>query len=316
MIYVEMYGRLGNQFFRYAAARALQIRYYPQDKLEISFQQVNDAGKTDKSFYNVLNDFNVANYSVYQKGGKVIFNESSLKQKLLCIPYYIGMKKIAPEQMNEQVRYEEKWHRILEKNGIYWFRRGGREEKLQRSITKNKFVSGSFENLTYFDDIRDILLQEFMPKHDLLAKNVKFMKRIQNTNSVCLSVRRGDFESNADVKKLQSVCNRRYFEAAILEIRNRVKNPIFFMFSDDIDWVKKNIQTGCPTYYEDGTDPVWEKLRMMSACKHFIISNSTFSWWVQYLSTNKNKFVVSPSRWFNNDYKSPLIGKDWIKISV
>lgn len=129
MIYVEMYGRLGNQFFRYAAARALQIRYYPQDKLEISFQQVNDAGKTDKSFYNVLNDFNVANYSVYQKGGKVIFNESSLKQKLLCIPYYIGMKKIAPEQMNEQVRYEEKWHRILEKNGIYWFRRGGGGKK-------------------------------------------------------------------------------------------------------------------------------------------------------------------------------------------
>lgn len=143
MIYVEMYGRLGNQFFRYAAARALQIRYYPQDKLEISFQQVNDAGKTDKSFYNVLNDFNVANYSVYQKGGKVIFNESSLKQKLLCIPYYIGMKKIAPEQMNEQVRYEEKWHRILEKNGIYWFRRrGGR--KTSKKHYKKQICFGFF----------------------------------------------------------------------------------------------------------------------------------------------------------------------------
>ena len=84
------------------------------------------------------------------------------------------------------------------------------------------------------------------------------------------------------------------------------------MFSDDIEWVKNNIYTGCVTYYEDGTDPVWEKLRLMSACKHFVVSNSTFSWWTQYLSKSENKIVISPSRWFNNDYESPLIAKDWI----
>lgn len=125
MIYTEMYGRLGNQFFRYAAARALQIRYYPQEKLSFSFEQINEAAKNDSSFYNVLEDFNVAEYSVYPKNGKVIFNESSVKQKLYCIPYYIGMRKISPEQMNEQVEYERRWHKQLERNGVYWFRRGG-----------------------------------------------------------------------------------------------------------------------------------------------------------------------------------------------
>ncbi len=314
MIYTEMYGRLGNQFFRYAAARALQMKYYPKDELVFSFEQIDEVGKTDPSFYNVLDDFNVYKYSTYPKTGKVIFNESSLKQKLYCIPYYLGMHKILPEQMNEQVEYEKKWHKQLEQNGIYWFRRGG--WSLQRSDSQNKFVSGCFEDPIYFDSIRDTLLTEFTPKHSLLEKNKKMMQDIRKTNSVCLSVRRGDFESNAEVKKLQSVCDRQYFETAIETIKKNIDNPVFFMFSDDIEWVKNNIHTGCTTYYEDGTDPVWEKLRLMSACKHFIISNSTFSWWTQYLSTNDNKIVVSPNRWFNNDYISPLIGKDWIKISV
>ena len=85
-------------------------------------------------------------------------------------------------------------------------------------------------------------------------------------------------------------------------------------------WRKKvfiGLEGGGGTYnIADGTDPVWEKLRLMSACKHFVVSNSTFSWWTQYLSKSENKIVVSPSRWFNNDYESPLIGKDWIKIST
>lgn len=69
MIYTEMYGRLGNQFFRYAATRALQIKYYPHDELVFSFDQIDEAGKVDPSFYNVLEDFNVCNYNVYPKKG-------------------------------------------------------------------------------------------------------------------------------------------------------------------------------------------------------------------------------------------------------
>ena len=65
-------------------------------------------------------------------------------------------------------------------------------------------------------------------------------------------------------------------------IKKNIENPVFFMFSDDIEWMKNNIHTECVTYYEDGTDPVWEKLRLMSACKHSIVLNSTFSWWTQY----------------------------------
>lgn len=315
MIYIEMYGRLGNQLFRYAAARSLQLTKFPKEQLVFNFQQIEDANKLDSSFYNVLPDYNPTEYQIWSGKGKVIFKESSLMQKLVLIPYYLGLRKITPESMNDEVLYEDIWQNRLRKQGIYWFRRGYHSWEDTKVI--NKFISGNFEDPRYFQDIRPVLLQEFTTKHERLKKNYKLYEKIESTESVCISVRRGDFETNPEVKSLQSVCHKEYFEKAINEIGKHVKRPVFFLFSDDVEWVKSNVRTGnYETYYEDGTDPVWEKLRMMSMCKHFIISNSTFSWWAQWLSTNNDKIVISPSRWFNNDYKSPLIDPNWIKIEV
>lgn len=314
MIYIEMYGRLGNQFFRYAVARAIQKKYYPNEKIVISLNQINILGKLDNSFYDVLQDFNVIPYEVYSKKGKAMFRESSIIQKIICFFYYIGLRKIPIENMNEQITYQAKWENILSKMGIYWYRNG--MHKIQKSNQDNKFISGNFEASSYFKDIRKELLQEFRPKHLPLEKNYKLYNKILKTNSICLSVRRGDFETNEKFKNLHSVCNKEYFMKAIMKIKELVENPVFFFFSDDIQWVTENIETGCETYHEDGDDPVWEKLRMMSMCKHFIISNSTFSWWAQYLADNEEKIVVSPSRWFNNDYKSPLIEDSFIKIEL
>lgn len=315
MIYLEMYGRLGNQFFRYAVARAIQLKLYPEEELVINFDQIDNLKKEDSSFYNVLDDFNVSDYQIYSKGGKVIFKESCFIQKIICTLYYLGLRNLGTEQMRVIVAYESKWQQILNKTGLYWFRRGYWEPKNSKS--KKKFISGNFEAPQYFDDIRGVLLKEFTPKHPVLPKNEELLNLIKSTNSICLSVRRGDFETNADVKNLQSLCDRKYFETAIEKIKEAVVDPTFFMFSDDINWVRDNIKTGCSTYYEDGSDPVWEKIRLMSSCNHFIISNSTFSWWVQYLSDNEEKVVVSPSRWFNNDYESPLIDREkWILIEV
>ena len=318
MIYLEMYGRAGNQLFRYATARAIQHKYYPNEEIVINFQQVEEEHKVDSTYINILDDFCVSEYKKYDGKDKPIKKESSFIQKLIGGVYYIGLRKFAPDQMNEQYKYQMKWHKILNWVGIYWYRTG--YIPLTKSKAKNKFLSGNFESPEYFEEIKNIIKKEFRTNHELVTKNQELYSIIQSSNSICVSVRRGDFMSNdqkyEDIKKLHGICKSDYFVSAIERAKELVDNPTFIMFSDDIEWVKNNIKADVPTYYEDGTDEIWEKLRLMSMCKHFILSNSTFSWWAQYLSDNENKIVICPDRWFNNDYISPLIEKDWIKITL
>ena len=97
-------------------------------------------------------------------------------------------------------------------------------------------------------------------------------------------------------------------------MNKKTKNPVYIIFSDDIEWCRENIKFSENIYYEDGTDPVWEKLRLMYSCKHFIISNSTFSWWAQYLSRNNDKIVIAPARWHNSGYTNDIYDENWLLI--
>ena len=318
MIYLEMYGRCGNQMFRYAAARAMQLKYYPNELMVINFQQIEKAHAVDPTFVNILDDFNVVKYETYKKKGNPLLNETCYIQKIVGGLYYIGLKKFSPEQMNEQYSYQKRWGKVLNWLGLYWFRTGYITP--YKSNMRNKFLSGAFESPQYFDEFKEIIKKELSPVHAPIEKNSELYRIINNTNSVCLSVRRGDFAS-ADpqyktVHDLHYVCNISYFERAIRKAKELIHDPTFIVFSDDINWARDNVFTGGTTYYENGSDPVWEKIRLMSMCRHFILSNSTFCWWAQYLSESNDKIVICPDRWFNNDYQSPLIDDSWIKIPV
>jgi hypothetical protein len=175
---------------------------------------------------------------------------------------------------------------------------------------------GKYENPQFFQHLRPVLLKEFTPKLPPLDCNKELYDMIAQTNSVCVSIRRGDYLS-PKFKSEFYVCDEGYFAKAIEVIKQKVENPVLFFFSNDIEWVKENIKTDLPAYYERGDSSVSEKLRLMYSCKHFIISNSTFSWWAQYLSRNSEKVVVAPDHWFNDQDPSSsfLLSDDFIKIS-
>jgi hypothetical protein len=121
--------------------------------------------------------------------------------------------------------------------------------------------------------------------------------------------------TNDSVRKEALICTEDYFYKGINVIKGKITNPIFFIFSDDIDWVKNNMEfKNTKIYFEYGKDPVWEKLRLMYSCKHFIISNSTFSWWAQYLARNIDKIVVAPNRWRNYRRIADVYEPHWILI--
>jgi hypothetical protein len=191
------------------------------------------------------------------------------------------------------------------------------QKYLKTGRPKKIVCKGCFEVPALFEHIKPILMEEFTPKQPPRPENRALYDIINSTNSICVAIRRGDYLSERFRPRFL-VCDQNYFDRALEKAKELVENPVFIFFSDDIEWVKENVKTDAPAYYESGNDPVWEKLRLMYSCKHFIISNSTFSWWAQYLSRNTtNKIVISPDHWFNikDAPHSPLIADDFIKIT-
>ena len=154
------------------------------------------------------------------------------------------------------------------------------------------------------------------PKYDILAHNVDLYNDIKKSESVCITIRRWDFLDKSN-KSHFYVCTPEYFYRWIKIIQNKIPNAKFFVFSDDIQFCKNDMKFPKWTKFECWNDPIREKLRLMYSCKHFIISNSTFSWRAQYLSRSNKKLVVAPSRWCNDDFYTAsweLYDKSWILI--
>lgn len=312
MIGTYMSGRLGNQFFRYAYTRAIQHARGDRDHLIFNFNMVYNKDPKDKSFENVLKYFKVQPYQTTTKD--LVWTYGSLRQKWAYIQYQINVKGLGRLFGNVNKRKVHSYLN-LRKKGIMYAKEDENAVTFPCPATNDVFINGNFENSKYFNSIRDILVQEFKPKAELLPQNTELFSIITKTNSVCVTIRRGDYLSNR-YKNAFFLCDEHYFDKAIQIIREKVKNPTFVFFSDDIEWVKNNMRLKEPCYYESGNDPIWEKIRLMSACKHFIISNSTFSWWAQYLGVYPEKIVVSPNRWYNAEWTSMLIEDSFIKIPV
>ena len=113
------------------------------------------------------------------------------------------------------------------------------------------------------------------------------------------------------------MCSLNYYHEAIKFILQNITNPHFFIFSDDPAWVEKNLVMDYPITImnQNGVIRDYEDLYLMSLCQHFIIANSSFSWWAAWLSTNVNKIVVAPKKWFATEADPlDLIPENWQRI--
>ena len=297
MIGINIGGDLGNQMFRYACGRAL-VELKGDDDFVLRFVNKNHS----------LLEFNILKKRILKKD--IVLSEGSFWQKFLYV-FFKLLYKFIPVKDRNLIKYPS----LLVKNGVC-MAGNINDFNLSPALKNDKiFMNGTFENPIYFKNIRAILKKEFTPKHTMLAKNKDLFRIITTTNSVCVSIRRGDFLSTAN-KGWFDVCKKDYFITAIKKMQELVKDPVFIFFSNDIKWAKENIHIEGECYFESGDDPVWETLRLMYSCKHFIISNSTFHWWAQFLSDNPNKIVISPNRWYNAPGPYPLILDDFYKIKV
>lgn len=309
MIIIMLQGRLGNQMFQYAFARNLQKKYYINDKIFINKENLKKSGREEDGWVDSLVDFNTVEYQYTRKKEINIIQQMILYLYLVFRKVVRGIFKLGLDTKELDVFFSS----FLNFFGIYCINTGYCNFK--KSSFKNKIIVGCFESSKYFDENRSTIIKELSSKHPLVSDNLSLYNTIKNNESICITIRRGDFLKD-EFKNAHYICTEEYFYKGINIIKEKISNPVFVFFSDDIEWVKENIHVEGKVYYETGNDPVWEKLRLMSACKHFIISNSTFSWWAQYLSENKNKIVIAPSKWNNEIRNKDIYQDNWTIIDT
>lgn len=180
------------------------------------------------------------------------------------------------------------------------------------------YFIGYWQNENYFKSIKPILLNEFKFKIDD-EKNIQMLNDIENSESVSILVRRSDYTQIDSVKDIGTL---QYFNNAINIIKEKVKNPKFFISTDDLEWTKKNlnIKNSVILTLNTGRTTIYKDMFLMSKCKYNITPNSTFSWWAAFLNKNNNKIVIKPNLWFR--YRDggvatfPVESKQWISCST
>lgn len=300
-ITLRINGSAGNQFFQYAFARNIQERM--GGRLIIDYSYIHNTDTQWPGSDNLLKDFNVVPYEYTIKNKKYNFLIIKILRKIRC--------KFGLNDFEESTYRFFLWvAKHLERFGLYYFDTAYFEYTYPQS-KHNILIEGYYESPRYFQNIDDKICQELTPKQPLLEQNVDLYNIIKSRNSVCITIKRQDIE-NPDISEVYEY-DMNYFYNAVEYVKEHVNNPVFIVFSDNVEWCQKNFLIDGEVYYETSNNPIWEKVRLMSGCNHFIIHNSTFSWWVQHLSKRDGKIVIAPVKWMLRDDQPIDIYEDnWI----
>lgn len=149
-----------------------------------------------------------------------------------------------------------------------------------------------------------------LPLNDL---NTQILNRIESSNSVSIHVRRGDYLKEGIKDVYVNLSETDYYKRSIQIICKDVQTPFFFIFSDDIEWCKKNFQVNNVFFvdWNRGKDSIYD-MYLMSKCKYNIIGNSTFSFWGAYLN-HYSKKVIYPLNWYKH-HSIDIFPNEWIGV--
>lgn len=280
MIELMLSGGLGNQMFEYATARCLQLDLGGELIINTSLYGTDKYGR----------DFSLMNLKI-SEAVKVVDKNHTITRLLGGIgDFFPGLT-----------------YKVCSLFGFYiWRKRYYRPIVCKRS--KN-VLYGYFQSEKFFERHADVIKNELKVKNEARDINRKLLKSESETNSVCVHVRRGDYVTDGLI-----ICDIPYYQKAINIICEKIPDAHFFVFSDDIEWTKEHIEISQATYVNNGNKD-YEELQLMYNCKHFIICNSSFSWWAQYLSESEGKIVVAPNIWMPGEtIRNDIFQDNWIRI--
>ncbi len=290
MSYVRFRGRLGNQLFQYAFARGLGTK----------------KARLCRNSYFVRNGLLVKSDGFLVQNFNIKLKTCGIFPDLLCSVFHSNKMKLILK--------------ILLKAGIYNLLDLEDEPHgyIPVSNSGGRYFCGYWQNLRYFRDKRADLLKEltFKGKYTRLQKQV--CDEMRASVSVAISVRRGDYLSEKH-RNWFYYNDEDYYFKGIKYFLDKYPNCSFFISSDDIEWCKKTFENLEDAVFLDSSvaEDSPRLLIMLRQCRHFIIANSTFSWWAAWLADSEGKEVIAPKNWFydktrNEKCLRALIEDDWI----
>lgn len=295
MIIIKLQGGLGNQMFQYAFGRYLSLKNNSKLVLDLSFLIKRPVGV----------DYTFRNYELSEFDIKADIQNTTNKLYQNILSKIIGKFKIL--QLLNVVKFP-----------VIIFQKDFKPLKKYLNFNGNYYLDGFWQSELFFKEFETQIRQDFIFKSEIHNQCKSFVSEIYHNNSVCLHIRRGDFLKNKENKNTHGLCSVDYYKKAINYINENVENPVFFVFTDDFQWSKSEFKNDNFKFFDfqDFQSNAVLNLQIMTQCKHFIISNSSFSWWAAWLSENKNKVVIAPKTWFadkNIDF-SNVVPEDWIKF--
>jgi len=254
MIIIRVIGGLGNQLFIYAFGRSLQLNLNLQVNYDTYSGFINDPFKRKFELDN--------------------FNTSIKSTSFLNSCYYPLIKR---SKIITSILFP--YSKFLEENEYFSIA----NLKLNTKFYRKVFLQGYFQNPVYFENIKRELLKELILAKSLSEIASKYLEEINDNNSVGVHIRR---------RGINNIAPLSFYINNIRKLKNELKFSKFFIFSDDIKWCMENIGIDESIVFIENTKTLIEDFWLMKNCKHFIIPNSTFSWWASYLSNYLNKILI------------------------
>ncbi|MET0634858.1 MAG: alpha-1,2-fucosyltransferase [Chitinophagaceae bacterium] len=269
MVISHLFGGLGNQLFQYAAGKRIAEKYSVPFALDTSAFESYKLRRFD------LDHFNLQARIATETEITELKPSSNLAKAL----QYLRLKK----------------------NRTYHRERSFNFDPSFESIGPDIYLKGYFQSEQYFAPIAPTVLKEFTIKPEFIQNVTALAGKIRNPNSVGIHIRRGDYK-NTDVKQLLATTDADYYQRAIALMLEKLTDPEFYFFSDDIDWVRENLPVPNAVYVSgDLAKTHIEDFYLLSQCGNQIIPNSTFAWWAAWLNPNPAKSVIAPQKWFNDE---------------
>jgi len=291
MIVTTLFGGIGNQMFIYAMAKAFSLR----NNSELVIDTKNGF-KRDFMFK--------------RKYALEIFSIKHKKNIILSFDFVGGyvVKKLS-EKIGRHIFMP--WYSIESEISNFNF-----EEKWIKNKYKNIILQGYWCNEKYFKDFEKQIREDFSFKNIAFSSEVKKQEKlIKNTigTPIAVGVRTYNEIKNPDNRNKGFFYTKENFYLKSMSlIKEKVPNAIFYVFTQDFEWVKNNLDFDLFNIIIIDKKTTIDKdigdIYLMTLCSHYIISNSTFYWWGTWLNSNKDKMVIVPKKWENSTIDN------WIKL--